>query len=177
LTGYERFKRAQHRVERVAAVTAATIILTMGLLTTADVTLRFFFNAPIPGTVLVMEFMMIAVVFFGVAYVQSLNGHVKMDVIVNRMQPRTALWFDFVIHILALAIFFLVTWEAWVVAYKSWIYQDYAAGILPAPYWPARAVLPLGVGLLCIRFILDIIDDILKFKQVYPLTQKEGKSR
>ena len=61
LTGYERFKRAQHQVERVAATTAATIILIMALWTTADVTLRFLFNSPIPETVLFCEFFMIPI--------------------------------------------------------------------------------------------------------------------
>ena len=177
LTGYERFKRAQHQVEKAGAATAATIILVMALWTTADVTMRFLFNSPIPETVLFCEFFMIPIIFFGVAYVQAYNGHVKMDILVKRLQPRKGLWFDLVIHILALVIFSLLTWEAAGVAYRSWIYQDYASGLLEIPFWPARTALPLGTGLLCLRFIFDIIDDILKFRRVYPLTQKEGESR
>jgi len=177
LTGYERFKRVQHQVERAGAVTAAAIILIMALWTTADVTMRFLFNSPIPETVLFCEFFMIPIVFFGVAYVQAYNGHVKMDILVKRLHPRTGLWFDFVIHILALVIFALATWQSGEVAWRAWIYQDYASGLLKIPFWPARTALTLGVGLLCFRFIFDIIDDILKFRRVYPLTQEEGESR
>ena len=164
-------------VERTGAVTAAVIILAMGLLTTADVTGRFIFNSPIPGTVLLCEFMMIAIVYFGVAYVQAYDGHVKMDIIVRQLPPTVALSIDFFIHLAALVIFSLVTWEAGVVAYRSWLFQDYASGLLEAPYWPARAALPVGVGILCLRFIFNIIDDILKFRGIYPLTQKEGENR
>ena len=177
LTGYERFKRVQHKIERVAAVTAATTILIMGLLTTADVTMRFVFNSPIPETVLFCEFLMVGIVYFGIAYVQAYNGHVKMDVIVNRLHPRTALSIDFATHILALVIFSLATWQAGAVAWRAWIFQDYASGLLKVPFWPARTALTLGVGILCLRFIFDIIDDILKFRRVYRLTQEEGESR
>ena len=176
LTGYERFKRVQHGIEKVGATTAAIIILIMALWTTTDVTLRFLFNSPLPETVLFCQFLMVGIVYFGVAYVQAYDGHVKMDILVKRLQPRTGLWFDFVIHILALVIFSLLTWEASLVAYRSWLYNDYASALLEIPFWPARTALTLGIGLFCLRFIFDIIDDILKFGRVYPLTQKEGLS-
>ena len=174
-TGYERFKKIQSMIERIGAWTAACIILLMGLLITTDVTMRFFL-IPFHGAMEVASFMMIGVVYFAVAYVQGENAHIKMDFIVRRLPPRTIIWFDFSVHLLALAIFSLATWQACLVAYRTWIYKDYASGILQAPFWPSRTALAIGIGLLCLRFIFDIIDDIQKFRGFYPLMEEEGKS-
>ena len=176
LTVYERFKKIQYTVERVGAATSAVLVFVMALLTTADVALRFIFNKPIAGTILLMEFMMVALVYFGVAYVQAHNANIKMDMIGGKLPTRAIQSLDLFIHIAALAIFALVTWQAGLVAYKSLLFHDYASGLLPAPYWPAKSALTLGLSILCLRFVFNIIDDILKFRGFSPSTISESGS-
>jgi TRAP-type mannitol/chloroaromatic compound transport system permease small subunit len=56
-----------------------------------------------------------------------------------------------------LVIFSIVTWQSGRLAWEAWETQDYTMGIVQFPLWPAKTILPIGVGLFCLRLFLDII--------------------
>lgn len=152
-------ERSVHALERALAVVSASIILAMMLLTTADVALRFLLNSPIPGAYELSEFLLVGVVFLAISYVQAARGHIMVDLFTARLPLGARLGLDILGALLALAVFSLLAWQAGYQAWRAWAIQDYSMGLIAFPLWPARTALAVGVGLYCVRLILDVVGD------------------
>ena len=143
----------------VSAGIAAIIVFVMMFLITADVILRYVFNRPLHGTYQLAEFMMVGAVYFGVAYVQSHREHINIDVATSWLPPKGQLTLDIFGQLIGIVIFAIITWQTGRVAWHTWRIADYTMGIVQWPLWPAKAVVALGAGLLCIQLIFDFTHD------------------
>ncbi len=146
----------QEKIEKGFITVSAAIIGLMMLITTVDVVLRYIFNSPLPGIFILCEMLMVCAVYLSVAYIQQQEGHVRVDIIIDKLKgsPRIAL--ELAILILSLAAFGLVFWKTGVNAWDAWVTDDHAMGLIEYPFWPAKTCLTVGVGLLCLRFLADI---------------------
>jgi TRAP-type C4-dicarboxylate transport system permease small subunit len=70
------------RATGLVYIIAEVVMVSMMLLVAAEVFLRYFFNSPILGTTEIIEFMMVVLVFFGLAYTQTRKGHIGVDVVI-----------------------------------------------------------------------------------------------
>lgn len=153
----------QSALEKGAAFIGALCILALMLLTTVDVVGRYFFDHPIMGTYEVSNFLLVGIVFLGVAYVQSLKGHIKLEIFERLLSRKARSILDIFGNVVGLFVLSLMTWQAGILAWRAWQSREYVlGGIYQLPDWPVKAVLPFGIGLLCTRLIIDIIVDIAK---------------
>ncbi|PMR74638.1 TRAP transporter small permease [Billgrantia endophytica] len=92
---------------------AGATLFAMMLLTTADVTGRYFFNSPILGTVELTQLMLAAVVFLSLPVVCWREEHVSIDLL-DSVFPTGLIWIRQVIVNL------IVTGALWVMARRVW---------------------------------------------------------
>ena len=140
----------------VAGIGGAAFLVMM-LSTVSDVTGRYVFNKPIPGTTELNETFMIAVVYMGLAYTQILRGHVNMEFVVSRLSPRTREIFQTVTIILSLAVFGFIAAATSEAAYDSWLIKEFHFGIVEFPIWPAKMLVPLGCYVMSIQLLIDAV--------------------
>src|SRR3989304_5743018 len=89
----DRWKNVQLKMEGFFNGFAAIVITFMMFLTTADVALRYVFNSPLPGVYTLCEMLMVCVVYPAAAYVQQKRGHVRVDIIIDRLHgPARAIF-------------------------------------------------------------------------------------
>lgn len=156
ITAVSRYEAA---LERAMAYLSAATVVAMMLLTTADVVLRYTLNRPIQDSFELSQFMLVGLVFLGIPYLQSIRGHVTVEFITNRLSATTRRFWGIVGHAIGLFAFAVVTWRTAHFAWQAWETGDFTMGIIQYPLWPAKSVIPLGTGLLCIRLMLDIVQD------------------
>ena len=72
------FKRVTQRLTLYIAVVGMVWVLVMMLLTTCDVTTRYFIDWPVPGALELSEFMLATFALLGLAYTQQVGGHVRV---------------------------------------------------------------------------------------------------
>ena len=137
---------------------AAGFILVLMFLTTTDVVGRYVFNAPIVGAYEVSQIMLVAIVYLGLAYVQRMKGHVKVDAFTSWAPQRVQWALDAFGYLVAALVVALMTWRSGVEAWQALVTQDHIQGLFRIPFWPGKSLLPLGAGLLCIRLIADVVD-------------------
>jgi len=161
----EKLEKAQASVENALSTVSAALIVFMMAVTTLDVFLRKAFNSPLPGIFSLCQMVMIGVVYFAIAYVQREKGHVRVDVVVDKLtgSPRTVM--EIATLLVALAAFGMMAWKAGQFAWTSWVTSDHEMGLVEYPFWPAKSVLFFGVGLLCLRFITDIRHHLAELRQ------------
>ncbi len=79
---------------KAASIVGAICVVLMMLHVTADVTGRYLFNAPLPGTtVVVANYYMIIVVFLAIGVAEYRRAHISVDVLTDLLpeRPRNAL--------------------------------------------------------------------------------------
>ncbi|WP_254799122.1 TRAP transporter small permease [Halomonas sp. SS10-MC5] len=105
------------RVGRVMQLTlegvAGATLFAMMLLTTADVTGRYFFNSPILGTVELTQLMLAALVFLSLPVVCWREEHVSVDLL-DSVFPARLIWIRQVLVNL------IVTGALWLMARRVW---------------------------------------------------------
>ncbi len=85
------------------------IIFLLMLLTVADVVLRKIFNKGILGTLEISEFMMVAIVFFSLAEGELKDRNVNVDLMVNRLSPRSRAIIDVIVKIIGFSLYCFIT--------------------------------------------------------------------
>src|SRR4030042_5380500 len=151
--------RGQSRIERLLGFVSAIIIMCMMFITSIDVIMRYVFNSPLVGGFELQEFLLIGVVFLSLAYVQSAKGHFSLDLLTTRLPLGAQATLVVLGHIICLVIFALITWQSGLRAWIAWTTGQTREGLISFPLWPAKFMLPIGMGLLCLRFFSDIAAD------------------
>jgi len=159
--------------DRALGIGAAAIILVMMFLTTLDVVLRYIFSSPLPGVYELQEFMLVGAVFLALAYVQSLKGHIYVDLFTNRFSERGQAILRIISHTVSFLIFALITWQGGLRAWSAFVTGQCREGLISYPLWPAKWALTIGCGFFCLRLALDVVTDFYAMRN--PRTQLPEK--
>ena len=141
------------------------------LLVTVDVSLRKTAGSFLGGVELT-EFLMVAVVFLAIAYVQVEKRHMRMVMVIDRIKnPKHRAIVEIVAGVFALVIYGLIFWYVVQAVIDEFIVGEYVNIAIPrlTLTWPAHSLIPLGCLLYCAQLIVEMIDN---FKV---LTSKVGK--
>ena len=131
------------------------------ILAVVSVTGRNAFTAPVPGYVDWIEQAMPLIAITGIAYVQRLGGHIRMDLFVGFLRGR-ALWAaEFVTTALILLLILVLIYGSWSHFMRSF---DFAAPLwsrdssidIALPIWPAKLVVPVAFSVLAVRLVLQL---------------------
>lgn len=149
----------ERTITALGSASAVLIVLLM-ILTTADVLLRYSLNRPIKGAYEISEVFFLAAVFLGLAYTQQSRGHVRVELLINRLPPAAALALETTMLLLALFIYGLLGWQGLNAFLHSVVSGEFRFGLIRIPMWPARLMIPLGAFILCLRFVGEIVLNI-----------------
>lgn len=152
--------------ERWLGGVAAGIVMVMMCLTSIDVVLRYVFNSPLPGVYELQEFLLVGVVFLGLAYTQSLRGHINVDLLPNRLSPPVQIKLSILAHVTSLIIFAIITWQSGIRAWTALVTGQCREGLISYPLWPAKWMLAIGTGFLCFRLALDTLLDFHRLRTI-----------
>jgi len=129
----------------------------MMLLVTADVTMRFAFNAPIPGAIELVRVLMIVVVFAGMAYTGIVKGHVRVEILIDRFSPTARLATITSAQLVAIGIVAVIAWQT-ALQTQFLLQEEYRTGMLHIPLWPFAMMTAFFLGLLAVIFVVEFLE-------------------
>jgi TRAP-type C4-dicarboxylate transport system permease small subunit len=139
-------------------------IVAMMFLVCGDIIGRYVLRKPIVGAYELTEFLMAGIIFIGFAYSQARKDHLRVDLLVLRMRPNT----QHFLKVFNLAVTFLfyavIAWRGILGSWEAYELDDRTAGLVRIPYWPAKAVVPLGALLLCSQILVEIVESLRERK-------------
>jgi TRAP-type mannitol/chloroaromatic compound transport system permease small subunit len=144
-------------IEKASAGLAALIILAVMFLVVGDVFGRKFLNSPIQGTIEIASLTLPAIVFLTIAYIQSVNEHVTVDLFTSGLSKRAQLALDVFCLAVGIAVMTIVVVKTTAAAWSSTASGEYAMGIVEVPVWPARILVAYGSWLFGLRLVYDFI--------------------
>jgi TRAP-type transport system small permease protein len=153
-------------------VAGATLFFMM-LLTTADVTGRYFFNTPILGTVELTQLMLAALVFLSLPVVCWRQEHVSVDLL-DAIFPARLVWVrEVIVNLLVTAALWVMAQRAWLLAQRAFEWGDVTEFLrIPRGYLIAliAAMLALSALLTLGRAVLYLLEGLKIVKQGGPLS-------
>ena len=155
------------RLERTVAAAsnwfnyvACAAVVVMMLLSCADVFLRLV-SSPIPGTYEMVGLLGAVIIAFAMAYTSLQRGHVAVEMIYEKLPPRTQIVIDSAGSLIGAALFGMIAWQSAV--YGIDLRQSGEVSLtLQMPLYPIVYGIALGCGLLALVLLMDLIKSFKK---------------
>ena len=135
------------------AFVAGTFIILMMLAVGSEVVTRYFLNSAIVGVVDIAEILILYITFMAAAWLLKGDGHVKMDLVVNRLKPRARTLLTIATSIIAAIICFILFWYGTMVTWDNFQRGVDEVGIMEIPTFAIVLVIPIGGFLLFVQFL------------------------
>lgn len=156
-----RADRALFVVEKAFALVSGLAILTVMIISVANILGRKLFNLPVPGFVDWMEQLVPVIAFVGIAYCQRLGGHIRMDLVIGQFRGRVLYALEWIGTLFILLLALVLIWGSWRHFVRSF---DFDAPLwsrdstidLSLPIWPIKLVVPVMLTLLVARLVLQL---------------------
>lgn len=148
-------------LSKTGAVAGGSGIVILMLLATAGAIGRKL-GHPVPCSLEASETIMFASVFLGMAYVALQGGHINVTLFTQRLSTRAQTILDTVVLLLSAAVFGLLTWSSWGLAWKWFLIREVRLGAFPWPIWPFRFLFVVGMGLIALQLIFSAVNLIRK---------------
>ena len=137
-------------------ISAITIMLLM-FMAVYQIVGRRIFNAPIFGYIDIIEQLMIIFAISGIAYCQRLGGHVRMELIIDRIGRGRFYWLVEFLAILASIVFIsIMIPETFKHFLRAWNLGDSTINA-NLPLWPAKLLVPVAFSILWVRLLLNLL--------------------
>lgn len=131
------------------------VLFFMMLLITVDVTGRYVFSSPIPGTLEFTEFLIVFVVFFSLAYVQLTKRHICVELVTQRLPRRVGDGLAVIVLLIAAVFFVMMAWQSWFAGLSALEYREASDGLVQIPVYPPKLAIPFGAALIAIQMLRD----------------------
>ena len=158
------------KIEKVLTAISWIVAMVITVLIVADVVLRFVFNKPLPATWEISEVSMPWIVFLPFAFTLTLDAHVKVSLIKDRVSPKTRWIFSLFGNIVSCAFLCMVTYYSGKRFWESFIINEEILAAIWIPWWIGKVAMPIGLGFLALRFLLQFFFDLAR--QRYPLDKE-----
>jgi TRAP-type C4-dicarboxylate transport system permease small subunit len=120
-------------LEKASVGVAASIVFALMFLVVLDVLGRKLLNTPIQGSIEIASLTLPAVVFLTIAYIQSRNEHVTVDLFTSGLSERFRLALDVFALMIGAAVMIVVVVKTTDAAWSSTVTREYAMGIVEVP--------------------------------------------
>jgi TRAP-type C4-dicarboxylate transport system permease small subunit len=145
------------------SLVGAIILFFMMILTVGDVVGRYFFKAPIQGTHEITGLLLVCVAACALAYSQIMKGHIRVDLITDRLSPKGRQIIDVIAYLFCVFASLLITWQTLIRA-RDYFYSTKGnlTETLSIPFFPFLLILGLGFLTLTLVSLVDLIRSIVK---------------
>lgn len=134
------------------------------VLISCDILGRVLFNSPIIGVPEIVKVSVVAIVWLQMSHTLKIGGHIRSDVILDRLSPKGRAFIDLIASLLGAFVFGLLVYAGWHNMIEAWRIGEFE-GELPVrvPTYPVRTIVLLGAALTSFQFILFGWQSIRKF--------------
>jgi TRAP-type C4-dicarboxylate transport system permease small subunit len=153
----QRFERALDTLTHILTLVSGVAISLMAIHIVVDITGRYLFRAPLPGTVeFVSRYYMVVLVFLPLALVQRRDGHFVAGLFTDNLAPRAKQKLIAVTQVAMAAVALLLAWRGVTAAeHATRTGEQVQAAEFVIMAWPGRWLVPLGLGLMAVQALAN----------------------
>ena len=125
-----------------------------------DAIMRYLFTAPTSWSLEVNTFLIIYVAIMTAADVQRTDSHIRISFFSDKMGAGAQRVNRAIIGLFGAGFAGIMAWRGFLMTYQAWEYGERVSSSFGTPMVYPYAMLPIGFGLLTIRFALNVLDAI-----------------
>ena len=144
----------------LTAIIVGFLILFLMLFVTIEVVARYAFK-PTPGHVELVRLIMPVIAFLGVAYAQSYNGHIRVEILLLKIKGRLYHFIESFYLVLALIVFVLLA----INTLDNALFAREMGDVTPFylfPTWETRVFIFIGCAAMCLRLIIQLTQNLIQ---------------
>ncbi|WP_077213273.1 TRAP transporter small permease [Bacillus dakarensis] len=157
-------------IDKVMSIIASFTLFVMMVWIFLDVTLRYFFNSPIQGTIeLTGEYLMVLLVYLAISQTQKHDEHVRVTFLEEKFSEKMKKVTKFITNILAAPFFLFIAYLNLQEGLEYLEQNIKSVGVLDYPLAPALFIISVGLLMIGLRLIIECVA-ILFPKLIAPST-------
>ena len=149
----ERFWVMFDRAITIMMIVSGVLILLDALFVTIDVLMRYAFSITYIGIFELTEYSLLWMTFMGAAYIMRNNGHVRVDAVINLLNPKKGAILNIIASIISLFILMIVTFYSAKLTLHDFRTGFTLSGILRPVKWPIEIIIPIGFFMLFLHLV------------------------
>jgi TRAP-type C4-dicarboxylate transport system permease small subunit len=162
-------RRAGHIYDKAVdymLLAAAAIIVLDAVAVSQDVIIRKFFNFTWAPLFEIVTYTLVWMTFLGTTALMRALGHVKMDSLTSRLEPRTQVMLNFITS--CASVLLLVGMTYYTVRLTVSDYQTHftMATVLNPPKWPIEIIIPITLLMLFIQVIRNAYNFMISYRKM-----------
>lgn len=154
---YSRFSAVFDFITGFFTYVAGVILVGMLLLIIYEIVTRYFLLNPHGWAIEITEYMLQYICFLGTAWLLKRGGHVTLDLLYDRLNPRYQFLLKIIVSSMGVIICLILTWFT-AGSTLDHFQRHELIGTLDIPRGIILAVLPLGFFMLTVEFLRKIFD-------------------
>lgn len=155
---------ALQRLEKRLTDISWIVCISVTVMIVIDIFLRFAFNHPLPASWEISEVMMPFIVFFPFAYTSTIDAHVRVSLIKDRVSPKVRIWFEMSANTISLLMCAMITYWSWLRFWESFMINEEMLAAIKIPWWLGKMAMPIGMGMFAIRYLIQLLLDFARQK-------------
>lgn len=151
---------------KIASLITTLCIVLMMLNVTADVVGRYLFNAPLPGTIVVVgHYYMIIVVFVALGVAEEKRAHISVEFLTDLLPKTAQAWVAVFSGVLTAVIFSLLALSGYFQAVKKTTSgASMEQGSQLIAIWPSYWAIPVGAALIAVIAAYKVVVAVTGWK-------------
>lgn len=134
----------------------------MMLVTSADASFRYLFDSPIMGAYdFTKDYLMVIAVFLSFSYVMKVNGHIKVDMLVERLPIGLVKLLNIIFLLIGALLMLVIGYQGLLTTEEAWVNNYTSTGIIPWPTWLSVIWVPIGSFLFVVRLLIETIKIVM----------------
>ncbi len=143
-------------VENAFNLTAGVLIFALMGLGVVQIVLRTVFSAPLLGYIDIVELSMVGFAVLAIAFVQRVGGHVRMELLIQKLRGRALWFFEMIGSGLAIFVVGILIPSSYDHFQRAFDFGDSTIDLELAT-WPAKLVVPVALTLLLVRLCIQFL--------------------
>jgi TRAP-type C4-dicarboxylate transport system permease small subunit len=148
-------------VEEGLLLLAAIAIFFIMLLTVSDVTGRYVFIRPVPGTAEISELVLVIIIFLGLSGTHRVGGHIGMEAVTELLKRKKRLplyhAFESFNAFLSLILWAIIAYYFFQATLVSQAMDEISCGPLYISIWPFKLCIAIGSTFICVRLVIQLV--------------------
>ena len=141
---------------RVIGAASGFGILVIAVIVGADVFLRYVFNAPTTWADEISTYLMIAAVFLGAAYTHLTDGHIRVDLVTERLPQAIRDRLDVVTTWLGFVFVAYMAWQCYTATAVAYVTGAREFSLLVTPSYLPQIPIAVGMHLFALQLLVDL---------------------
>lgn len=159
------FVGALHAVADALSVLTGALLLVMGLVITYAVILRYLFGRGVAWATDISEYILFVSVFLGATWVLKHDAHVRVDLIINAVNPTIRNWMAIFTNLLGALVCGFFVYHGAMATYDSYLKGIAVLKIVAVPRYVVLLFIPLGFFLLALEFLVKACETATQLRR------------